>query len=103
VHRGSAAKAGVAAELLLHALERLSQRLAVADDGVLRLARRVEATEVVEDDAAARACLLVLLVEGDQALAHLRVARAGESHLRIAVEQALGDLVERVEVLAEQD
>ena len=69
----------------------------------LRFARGHQALQVAQDGAGLRAGLFVHLQQRFELLARLRVLGAGQAQLGTAVEQALGDFLEGVQVLAEQE
>ncbi|MNS51981.1 hypothetical protein D3C72_846830 [compost metagenome] len=102
-HDGTGAQAGTGRELLLQFAQRLTQRLAVGQDGRLRFARGHQALQVAQNGRSLRAHLFVGLQDGFELLAGLRVFRAGEALLRVAVEQAAGGFLEGVQVLAQQE
>jgi hypothetical protein len=88
---------------LAAAVQAAAQRLAVGHDGGLRLARRHQALQVAQDGAGLGARLLVLLEQLLQRSRTCGVLGAGQAQFGIAVEQAVGDLAEGVQVLAEQE
>jgi hypothetical protein len=102
-HHRAGAEAGAGGELVLQVAERGTQRFAVGQDGGLRFARSDQALEVAQNGAGLRARLLVGLENGFELLARLRIARAGQALLGIALEQAARDFLEGVQVFAEQE
>jgi hypothetical protein len=97
------AQAGLFGQPVLHFAQRPAQRLAVGNDRGLRFTRGHQALQVAQDGAGLRAGLLVQLQQCVQALAGLFVLGRGQAQLGAAIQHALGDFLERVQVLAQQE
>ena len=80
-----------------------AQRFAVGVDGSLCLAGGDQALQVAQNGAGLGAGLFVELDQCLDLLAGLGVARGGQAQFAAAAQQAFGDFLERVQVLAQQE
>ena len=99
---GAHAQSGARRQPGLQLAERQAQRFAVGQDRRLRLARHHQPLHVAEDRAGLGAHALVAPEDRLELVARLGIARAGQALLRVALEQAARDLLEAVQVAAEQ-
>mmetsp|Transcript_9625 Transcript_9625/g.22383 ORF Transcript_9625/g.22383 Transcript_9625/m.22383 type:complete len:774 (-) Transcript_9625:5462-7783(-) len=84
-------------------LQAFAQRLGVVEHRGLRLARRHQALQIAQNGRGLNPGLLVLLQQRLQALLQLRILRGAQAQLGAAADQRLGDQLEGVQVLAEQE
>ena len=87
----------------LQRLQILAQRFTVCHHGGLRFACGHQALQVAQNATRQGARFFVHLEQSAQALAGLLVARWRQAQLLTAVEQALCDLAERIQVFAQQE
>ena len=92
-----------ARQLVLQCLQILAQRLAVGHDGGLRFTSGHQALQVAQNAAGLGARLLVHLEQRGEAFARLLVLGGCQAQFLAAIQQALGDLFEGVQVLSKQE
>ena len=87
----------------LQSFELTAQRLTVSNDGGLRFTGRHQTLQVAQNGAGLGAGLLIELDQGFELFAGLGVLGGGQAQFRAAVQQALCDFLEGVQVLAQQE
>ena len=89
-------------KLVLQAFQLATQWLAVANDRGLGFTGRNQPLQVAQNGAGLRAGLFVELDQRFELFACLRILGGRQAQLRAAIKQALGNFLERVQVLTQQ-